>query len=286
MNRIGLEIGVNTGLNLNQLLFNQMEKDKSNTREIVPKKKSAIDISTELKLDKSINSLKDSIVLEKKPHTPKPQSKKIDVDQAKSMQLRVANDLVENPFTTPRPTKKKLFTQKKSPITAERQRQKSPAVSQIVDDFDFENRVPTRKVEKTNSDISVISKISKFLCKPKKLATDDSAISQLHYTSNRRLVEKDYSEFSQVSKSPFLTLRKEPLGQIAGTLFDRGQPSPENQQEIAQQKFAQPLYNGSFQLAKSALIMEQENINKVYSSTRDQYNEEDSVSEDSNRQNN
>ena len=141
-----------------------------------------------------------------------------------------------NTYRTPRPSTKK---QVQGTLSKTAERKNSPGkVSAVIDDFDtsdptIANYVVHRKVERTNSDISIISKITKMgvpvttprptIKYQKKLgvANDDSSAKH-SYTSNRRLVEKDYSDVSQISKSPFLTLRKEPLGQIAGTLFDRG----------------------------------------------------------------
>ena len=107
-------------------------------------------------------------------------------------------------------------------------------VSAVIDDHSnptINNYVVHRKVERSNSDISTLSKFTKMgvpvttprptIQKKFGVANDDSSAKH-SYTSNRRLVENDYSDISQISKSPFLTLRKEPLGQIAGTLFDRG----------------------------------------------------------------
>ena len=76
------------------------------------------------------------------------------------------------------------------------------------------------------------------------------------YNSNERQLETSKSDISTIAKSPFLVLKKEPTGQIAGTTFNFDpMQKPKQEPKIKNVKKDCEIFRmGSFQLNNDAII--------------------------------
>ena len=132
-------------------------------------------------------------------------------------------------------------------------------------------QVSTRKQELSKSFVSHITAQPNFAMQ--KHASDNSAEPPSLNRKCERTVS-DISEISQVQKSPFLTLKKEVMGQIAGTPFevditrpgkDQMESPPPTRKSSEAKELKQIVYNGSFQLAKDQVISDQSKASMINS---------------------